>query len=829
MELEAPLVAPAAASAVAVAARAAAAAKAAAQQRTTKVATAKAPAAKLPSVKAPLLRLPEVKLAAGDDLVSRAHKGLAQPVTTQRQHSDALSAPEVFSIAGNDDDDAADTPGSPNQWNTVPLSELDNGNAGLAAEVALSVEEQQQYEEIQAQFERFKSRQTEVERNVADLLARLNTRMHIPSSMASSECGDLTSLASSEWDTESLGATEDGLSILGSRVGSRVGSRAGTPPTLSPLGSPRGGESLTRLQRAAASTALTEKLTGKLNTLKGGVATSSSSQAEAEPDVTKGKPRLTQQLLAAQDNRPQAVSSLCLPSPTPEQPTAGSAPGSSSGPLAAPRDARKVQEAWPPAASRRTAATGSGKAVAHGHAFSSPAGAGYSSPSASQAADQRLPQFGSHGVDADTPGVAGSPQPGAASEDEELRRWQGWTVIATPEGRLFFHNEGRQVSQWHQPQELRTVLGEWEEIVDESQPAQPSFWRNEQLRISLWKDPRQTTNIFQAALDGNLFFMQLYAEVDGQLDVVDPRGRSALHYSCAGGATQSALFLLQRQAEVDRRDDGAATPLIFACRYGYASVVKVLLDARADLQAASDGGNTALHEAAAMGQLDCLHLLLLCGAEAGAANDEGLTAADIATARRHYSCLTLLRRHQPVGASHGQAAARRTPTSSPAAPEAGSPTVPGRCVPQLPAGATEAAAASGARPSSAPTQHVGQQRQLGYAGESSSADSESDLLAEALGPADSGAATSESSDGGQADGQGRTVRAARGRRRERSPVALGLLSRMQVFPRWVNSARRWAFPIQADLGLPNAYVFNAETKQWELPDGEETTRRSLAS
>ncbi|CAK0840808.1 unnamed protein product [Prorocentrum cordatum] len=194
-------------------------------------------------------------------------------------------------------------------------------------------------------------------------------------------------------------------------------------------------------------------------------------------------------------------------------------------------------------------------------------------------------------------------------------------VFPTHEGRLFFHHEERQESRWTQPDELGGVLGTWAEVVDESQPSRPTFWRNELLRLSLWKDPRPTTSIFQAALDGNLFFMQLYAEVEGRLDVVDPAGLSALHYACAGGSMQGALFLLQRQAEVDLPDRTGATPLVVACKYGCADVVKVLLDARASLQACCHGGNTALHEAAAMGRLDCCHLLLLCGADASLPND----------------------------------------------------------------------------------------------------------------------------------------------------------------------------------------------------------------
>merc|ERR1719409_375599 len=52
-------------------------------------------------------------------------------------------------------------------------------------------EEKKEYAEIEEQFKQFR----------------------VPSSVASSECGDM-SYASSEWDNESIGGTEDGLSVL---------------------------------------------------------------------------------------------------------------------------------------------------------------------------------------------------------------------------------------------------------------------------------------------------------------------------------------------------------------------------------------------------------------------------------------------------------------------------------------------------------------------------------------------------------------------------------------------------------------------------------------
>merc|ERR1740138_101231 len=119
----------------------------------------------------------------------------------------------MFSMGDSDDESGFDLQ-SPSM--ALPLE-----TNLLPDEPGLSFDEEREYEEIEARFKRFQNHQSEVERNVTALLDRLNTQIRVPSSIASSDCGDLTSLASSEWDTESLGPTDDGLSdVLGSPLGS---------------------------------------------------------------------------------------------------------------------------------------------------------------------------------------------------------------------------------------------------------------------------------------------------------------------------------------------------------------------------------------------------------------------------------------------------------------------------------------------------------------------------------------------------------------------------------------------------------------------------------
>jgi len=221
--------------------------------------------------------------------------------------------------------------------------------------------------------------------------------------------------------------------------------------------------------------------------------------------------------------------------------------------------------------------------------------------------------------------------------------WHGWTVQTSQDGRLFYHHAESGTSQWLMPRELSSVLGEWLEVHDE---AGGKFWRNELLGMSSWKDPSHATNLFQAALDGNLFFLQLYTEVGGFLDAVDPKGRTALHYNCASGSTAAVLHLLQRSASAHLQDSTGSTPLHWACRYSHAPIVRMLLEARCSPDVQNALGDTSLHEAAAIGALDSLHWLVHARGNPRLRNREERTPTQVAAHGHAEDVATLLRQHE---------------------------------------------------------------------------------------------------------------------------------------------------------------------------------------
>jgi len=734
-------------------------------------------------------------------------------------------------------------------------------SSGSHAPPGLSPDELQDYERIESQFKAFRTRQMDLESSVATLLTRLNTQVRIPSSVASSDCADLTSVTSSEWDSESIGMTEDGLSILGSHAGTpsmgsprdsehlppmaRIMQRGDSFPrtsfnsSMSSKGPMSWEELQDKLRKASevrsSGTLLRQSVESGINKLSSEKLSahdrSASSSAPAPGDDAHAAPQQERQgVKTEQDQTQEAESAQAVKMPPaaaegpPVAPDSGPPPrkavttperveGADQVDESLEIDSRggsenmgkKVQvqadigsettlksmEALRPECTRspsgqpeKTPESSTAEAspafadrVAASHP---PAPVQTPPPKKPQPAAPKVPTLALNvnvsppplGVNGAKLGVRDTPRgfgetPRGESE-EELARWKGWSIIATPEGRLFFFKEQGHISEWSQPEELNNVLGEWEESPDEYEPGR-RYWRNELLGISLWRDPRATTNIFQAALDGNLFFLQMYAEVEGNLSVLDARGRSALHYAAAGGAAMSALFLLQHNVEVNLQDEDDATPLIFSCRYGYASVVKVLLDARAEIHQQDSDGNTALHGAAAMGQLDCCNLLLLCGAEMRIPNNRGDTPEGLA-ARKNVS-LSMLQRYQYHMVD-------------------GLPTIASPSVLKPGTWATEdhTARHSTQLPTAPGTVEE----------ESESAEDESSSGSDAM-------------RGVNSDGE-----------EIRSQVGFGLWSRI-----WGNAdggrpslANSLLAPfrraVQADLGEPNRYVYNKDDGQWEL-------------
>ena len=100
------------------------------------------------------------------------------------------------------------------------------------------------------------------------------------------------------------------------------------------------------------------------------------------------------------------------------------------------------------------------------------------------------------------------------------------------------------------------------------------------------------TPLMMASINGDLPLVRtLVLKNKAQLDHIS---WTPLHYACAKGHFEIALFLIANGAKVDSLSLGATTPLMMAVQSGNELLVKLLLDRGANLQLRNAEGITAI-------------------------------------------------------------------------------------------------------------------------------------------------------------------------------------------------------------------------------------------
>ncbi|KAF4676277.1 hypothetical protein FOL47_006433 [Perkinsus chesapeaki] len=224
-----------------------------------------------------------------------------------------------------------------------------------------------------------------------------------------------------------------------------------------------------------------------------------------------------------------------------------------------------------------------------------------------------------------------------------------WALVAH-DGIMTFVDaqSGRSLFWATPPPSFLEVYGSWRQVVASDKEL---WWYNSTLDGYLKKDPSTLQSVFQAALDGNYFFIQAYQQVGGSLDLADGvSSRTPLHYACAGGCAYTVQLLLNYVASPCPLDSFGQTPLHFACRYGYPLVTAVVLGAcrGEEVLVADHAGCTALHEASSLGQKDCVAEVVarlpsqLLSRLLVISDQHGFTCIDAAAAREHTDVVELL-------------------------------------------------------------------------------------------------------------------------------------------------------------------------------------------
>ncbi|VWX63389.1 hypothetical protein VARIO8X_90258 [Burkholderiales bacterium 8X] len=106
------------------------------------------------------------------------------------------------------------------------------------------------------------------------------------------------------------------------------------------------------------------------------------------------------------------------------------------------------------------------------------------------------------------------------------------------------------------------------------------------------------------------------------IEQLDGRGRSGLHYACTSPALLD--WLMDRGARI-RRSTGGRTPLHRAAKLGCAPAIDVLIRRGCDVREADNGGATALHLATLHDRPEAVATLLRHGAPVDAIDEAGRT------------------------------------------------------------------------------------------------------------------------------------------------------------------------------------------------------------
>ena len=145
-------------------------------------------------------------------------------------------------------------------------------------------------------------------------------------------------------------------------------------------------------------------------------------------------------------------------------------------------------------------------------------------------------------------------------------------------------------------------------------------WKNihHVLQLASPPTPKKKNKLFNLITESNAEEVQeaLREDPDGQLVLsCDERNRSALHWSAMSTSDRSITdILLQAGCDVDAVDGRGRTPLHYAVESGYIDQVTALLQSGADADASFDLGLTALQIASRDNKVSITKELLRFGA-----------------------------------------------------------------------------------------------------------------------------------------------------------------------------------------------------------------------
>ena len=107
-------------------------------------------------------------------------------------------------------------------------------------------------------------------------------------------------------------------------------------------------------------------------------------------------------------------------------------------------------------------------------------------------------------------------------------------------------------------------------------------------------DRKEPINLWDAARKGDMESIRHHLDKDTDINGRDDKQASPLHWAAAHGQLDAAGFLIERGADMNIRESGGSTPLHWAAFLGQDGAVRLLLEQGADKNARNASGDTPL-------------------------------------------------------------------------------------------------------------------------------------------------------------------------------------------------------------------------------------------
>jgi len=166
------------------------------------------------------------------------------------------------------------------------------------------------------------------------------------------------------------------------------------------------------------------------------------------------------------------------------------------------------------------------------------------------------------------------------------------------------------------------------------------------LILALFLASYWSKDLFPAIVANDIQEVERLIEKGAEVNKKDKDGATPLAHAALNGYYRIAELLIANGADVDARDNQNASPLFYAAAKGYAAAAKILIENGANVNLLCGGGVETsarpLHMAAGSGNVQLVKMLIVEGADVNGRAQNGWTPLFTAAAKGHSSIVKAL-------------------------------------------------------------------------------------------------------------------------------------------------------------------------------------------